>query len=143
MVRHFAVAVFVVHQGKVLLLKHKKLNMWLPPGGHLEDNEIPDEGAIREVKEETGLDIILVGEKGLAINYPKQLILPKGIQLENIKDDHQHIDLVYFAKLKGKDQFIPNEESEEIGWYSIENLPPDVNSEIRMWCIKAIKELSE
>ncbi|SHJ99523.1 ADP-ribose pyrophosphatase YjhB, NUDIX family [Anaerobranca californiensis DSM 14826] len=143
MFKHFTVAVFVVHQNKVLLLKHKKLKMWLPPGGHIEDNEIPDEAAVREVKEETGLDVILVGEKGLDIDYPQQLILPKGIQLENIKNEHQHVDLVYFAKVKGNANFVLNEESEQMGWYSIEDLPPDVNTEIRLWCIKAIKELGD
>src|SRR5690606_27899310 len=47
--RDFAVATFVVHQGRVLLLYHKRLGMWLPPGGHIEPNELPDEAAVREV----------------------------------------------------------------------------------------------
>ena len=34
--RHFTVAVFVVWEGKVLLHFHRKLGMWLPPGGHIE-----------------------------------------------------------------------------------------------------------
>ena len=43
MTRDFTVATFVVHEGKVLLLWHRKLGMWLPPGGHIEPNELPDE----------------------------------------------------------------------------------------------------
>ena len=58
--REFTVAVFVVHDGAVLLHRHKKLDMWLPPGGHVEPGELPDEAAIRETKEEAGLDIVLV-----------------------------------------------------------------------------------
>ena len=52
--RHFTVAVFVVHAGRVLLHYHRKLGRWLPPGGHIEDNELPDDAARREVLEETG-----------------------------------------------------------------------------------------
>lgn len=46
---------------KVLLMFNKKLNKWLQPGGHIEYNEIPTETAVRETKEETGIDIQIVG----------------------------------------------------------------------------------
>lgn len=140
MIRHFTVAIFVVHNRMVLLLKHRKLNMWLPPGGHMDEGELPDQAAIREVKEETGLDIVLVGDKGLEISYPQQLIIPRGIQVEEIEPGHQHIDLIYFATVKGKVEFTMNKESKEMGWYSLENLPLEVNEEIRLWCNKAIND---
>ena len=41
--REFTVAVFVVHDDRVLLHFHRKLSLWLPPGGHIEPNELPDE----------------------------------------------------------------------------------------------------
>jgi 8-oxo-dGTP pyrophosphatase MutT (NUDIX family) len=50
--RDFTVAVFVVHAGRVLLHPHVKSGLWLPPGGHIEPNELPDEAALREVEEE-------------------------------------------------------------------------------------------
>ena len=37
--------------GRQLLIHHNKLNMWLPPGGHIEANETPDEALVREIKE--------------------------------------------------------------------------------------------
>ncbi|MCL5413284.1 MAG: NUDIX hydrolase [Candidatus Marsarchaeota archaeon] len=43
----------IVNKGKILLLKHKKLGVWLYPGGHIEEGEMPTEAAIREAKEET------------------------------------------------------------------------------------------
>ena len=46
---------------KVLLMFNKKLNKWLQPGGHIEYTETPAETAIRETKEETGIDIQIVG----------------------------------------------------------------------------------
>src|SRR5690606_15105947 len=96
--RDFAVATFVVHQGRVLLLYHKRLGMWLPPGGHIEPNELPDEAAVREVYEETGVRVELVGERALPVDYPRQLVRPQGVQVERIGPGHEHIDLVYFAR---------------------------------------------
>ena len=77
--RDFAVAVFVVDQGRVLLLYHAKLAKWLPPGGHIEPNELPDEAAVREVWEEAGIRVRLVGEKALPISEPRQLVIPRGV----------------------------------------------------------------
>jgi 8-oxo-dGTP pyrophosphatase MutT (NUDIX family) len=74
--RHFTVAVFVVWEGKVLLHFHRKLEMWLPPGGHIERDELPDQAAVREVLEETGLRVELVGEKREDIADPVQLHRP-------------------------------------------------------------------
>ena len=37
----FTVAIFVVHDGKILLIHHRKLDKWLPLGGHIELDEDP------------------------------------------------------------------------------------------------------
>ncbi len=100
--REFTVAVFVIHEGAVLLHRHKKLDMWLPPGGHVEPGELPDQAAIRETKEEAGLDIVLVDtsdDPQPAPPGPQRLCRPLGIQLEDIPPTphHQHIDLIYAA----------------------------------------------
>ena len=47
----------LIHQGKVLLIKHKKLNMWLNPGGHVDEGELPHQAAEREFLEETGVKV--------------------------------------------------------------------------------------
>ena len=100
--KHFTVAVFVVHAGHVLLHPHPKVGLWLPPGGHIEPHELPDDAARRETLEETGLAVDLVGSPGIphdAPGSPRQLVRPEGIQVEDISQDppHQHIDLIYFA----------------------------------------------
>ena len=46
--RDFTATAFVFWRGKVLLHKHKRLGMWLPCGGHIEPNELPDEAAVRD-----------------------------------------------------------------------------------------------
>ncbi|MFB6185928.1 MAG: NUDIX domain-containing protein, partial [Halobacteriaceae archaeon] len=55
--RHFTATTYIVHDGQTALHEHDLLEMWLPPGGHLERDELPHHGARREVTEETGLDI--------------------------------------------------------------------------------------
>ena len=60
--KHFCASAFVIDPltKKVLLVHHKKFNKWNQPGGHIEDNETPEETAIREVYEETGLNVNIV-----------------------------------------------------------------------------------
>jgi 8-oxo-dGTP pyrophosphatase MutT (NUDIX family) len=140
--RHFTVAVFVVWEGKVLLHLHRKLGMWLPPGGHIENNELPDEAAVREVLEETGIGVKLVGERREDVDDPVQLHRPAGMQLENIGPGHQHIDLIYFARATGTTEIHPNYHEDKVGWYG-----PDewnrmrVNAEVRGWCERALSDL--
>ena len=59
----FTVAIFVVHDAKILLIHHRKLDKWLPLGGHIELEEDPEQAALRETKEESGLDVELLGER--------------------------------------------------------------------------------
>lgn len=143
MIRHFSVATFVVAENRVLMLLHHKLNKWLPPGGHIEPNELPDEAAVREVLEETGITIRLVGKRGLPIDDPRQLIIPQGIQVETIAPGHEHIDLVYFGRPEGSLTIRPNNEAKEIGWYGREKLNKlPLTDEIQMWTNKALDTLS-
>ncbi len=137
--RHFTVAVFVVWKGKVLLHFHRKLGMWLPPGGHIERDELPDDAAVREVLEETGVEVELVGERCADIEDPLQLHRPAGVQLENIGPGHQHIDLIYFAQPKGSIEIHESFGEDKVGWYGPEDwdgMP--LNVEVRGWCEKAL-----
>lgn len=137
--RHFTVAVFVVWEGKVLLHFHPKLGMWLPPGGHIEKDELPDEAAVREVLEETGVEIELVGERREDVEDPVQLHRPAGVQLEDIGPGHQHIDLIYFARPSGSTRIHSHFDEDRAGWYGPREwneLP--LNHEVRGWCEKAL-----
>ncbi len=141
--RHFTVAVFVVWEGRVLLHRHRKLGMWLPPGGHIEENELPDDAAVCEVFEETGLRVELVGDRREDVSDPVQLHRPAGVQLENIEPGHQHIDLIYFAKPVGLTVIEEKFGEDKVGWYGPEDwdaLP--VNLEVRGWCERALVALS-
>jgi ADP-ribose pyrophosphatase YjhB (NUDIX family) len=144
--RDFTVATFVVDDNRVLLLFHRKLQMWLPPGGHIDANELPDEAAAREVFEETGIRVRLVGERALDIATPRQLIRPEGIQLENIAPGHQHIDLVYFAvpETDACREIVQSGECDRAGWYRLDELRSlGVNDEIHEWSRRAIVVVPE
>jgi 8-oxo-dGTP diphosphatase len=54
--RAFSVAVFCRNGGEILLVRHKRLDLWLPVGGEVEAGETPLEAARRELREETGLE---------------------------------------------------------------------------------------
>lgn len=137
--RHFTVAVFVVQDGKVLLHLHRKLGMWLPPGGHIEPGELPDDAAVREVFEETGLRVDLVGERRGDVDDPVQLRRPAGVQLENIGPGHQHIDLIYFARPTGPATIHHDFSADKVGWYGPGDWDAmDVNAEVRGWCERAL-----
>ena len=144
--RHFTVAVFVVHAGRVLLHYHRKLGRWLPPGGHIEDNELPDDAARREVLEETGVRVRLIGARGLPVVVPEQLVVPAGVQVENIYAGHQHIDLVYFAiPAPGESVQIAADlaEIDRVGWYApFEWTALGVDDEIQAWARRALDGLS-
>jgi 8-oxo-dGTP pyrophosphatase MutT (NUDIX family) len=141
--RHFTVAVFVVWDGKVLLHWHRKLGMWLPPGGHIERDELPDEAAAREVLEETGVAVELLGERRDDVEDPIQLHRPAGVQLENIGPGHQHIDLIYFARPKGTFSIRDEYAADRVGWYAPEDWDGmAVNAEVRGWCERALASLA-
>ena len=108
MERHFTSTAFVLHpkENKILLHWHNKVNTWLPPGGHVEDNETPVDTVKRETLEETGLKIHLFNFNSRMakrkFNGIEEIQSPYTILLEGIDDpengEHIHIDMIYFSK---------------------------------------------
>lgn len=146
--RDFTATTFVVWQGGVLLHKHKKLGRWFPPGGHVEPNELPDDAAVREVLEESGVRVALIGERALPLAEPRQLVRPRGVQLEIISlangvPNHEHIDLIYFAKPLSDYGGKLLETDKTLGWYDAAGLRGlKLTEEIRYWTALALLELS-
>jgi 8-oxo-dGTP pyrophosphatase MutT (NUDIX family) len=67
---------------QILLIKHKKQGKWLPPGGHVEENESPCAAVAREVLEETGVPVQVVSsvpELGISSGIATELPLPLRI----------------------------------------------------------------
>lgn len=122
MKRHFCASAFIIdpYTKKILLVKHKKNRKWTQPGGHMEENETPEETALREAYEETGLHVRLLGER-----FPREedFIRPLGIQCNRHSTGDTHIDIIYAAVPNDDSKEKINlEESDDIGWFSREEL---------------------
>ncbi len=141
--RDFAATVFVAWRGRLLMHKHRKLGLWLPCGGHVEPHELPDDAAVREVLEESGVRVELVGERALALSgAPRQLMRPRGVQLEAIRPGHEHIDLIYFGRPLEPYHGRLSTGEEGIGWYDAPALETlDLTDEVRAWTHLALAEL--
>ncbi len=114
----------VMKKRKVLLHMHKKLGKWLYFGGHVDEGESPLEAAIRETKEESGLNVrIISSRKGSSIkdNLTVEQPLPLVIMDEDVRyknGRHRHFDLVYLAEPRGKADHIAAGESRRFRWFA-------------------------
>jgi len=102
MKRHFTATGFVVDGARTLLHWHKRLQQWMPPGGHIEPDEDPVQAVLREIEEETGLiaEVIPV-QQSATFAYPEQVPAPYTILIEDIPgpgEPHKHIDMIYFCR---------------------------------------------
>ncbi len=140
--RDFTATGFVVKNGRTLLVKHKKLGMWLPPGGHIERDELPDDALVREIKEETGLDVLIVPDPLPPSGESRMLAPVHHIQLEKISEGHEHIDLIYFCRVLGG-ALLEEHENDELKWFDAEALEgEEITDDVRRFGEEAIKTVS-
>jgi 8-oxo-dGTP pyrophosphatase MutT (NUDIX family) len=142
----FTVAIFVVHEGKVLVIHHRNLDKWLPLGGHIELDEDPEQAALREAKEESGLDVELLGERPpITSQGTRALIAPRFLDIHRISDAHEHIGMIYWARTKNGRLALAADEHHEIRWCSSEELDllqPPMSDAVKWYCRKAIAEVA-
>ena len=142
----FTVAIFVVHEGRVLLIHHRKLGKWLPLGGHVELDEDPEQAALRETREESGLEVELIGERPPTTEPgTRALIAPRFLDIHRISEDHEHIGLIYLARPKSGSVTLAAGEHHAIRWChpgELELLDPPLSGAIRWYCLQAIQEVS-
>ncbi|MDD4984064.1 MAG: NUDIX domain-containing protein [Candidatus ainarchaeum sp.] len=141
-VREFISTVFVVKNAKVLMTWNKKVSNWIPIGGHIEQNELPCNSVIREAKEESGLDIELIHPSSKA--ETANLVQPIHVHLDHIKEDHKHINLIYFGTVKGGECFEIDDEGKELKWFSKEDLEKEsLLPNVKEWATEALKHLGD
>jgi len=105
-------------------------------------NELPHQAAIREALEEAGLEIEIYNtDNALPFTKVKQLIRPAYILLENIGQEVENIDFIYFAKTNTNNVNPQKSESQELYWLSEEEIKtnPDIKEHIRIMAIEALK----
>lgn len=132
------VSAYIVHEGKVLLMHHKKLNMWLQIGGHVELHEDTDEAILREIEEECGVEVEFL-EPIDHIKATKSLRRPHFLNLHNVTNTHKHLDLGYVCLVLSPTCRLAPEEAHDIGWFSKEELDDlDLLENVRYFCEKAL-----
>lgn len=161
MMRHFTASAFVIDsRHRTLLLWHKRLERWMPPGGHVDEHETPEEAARRECREETGLDVEIIGEEqnDLFAENPSEgqmLKKPVALLLENIpasesrgEPAHQHMDFVYLARPLDERQALSlsEEEGTELRWFTVKEigaLDPDgeIFSNVKHYILSVLQHL--
>jgi len=143
----FTVAIFVVQHGKVLLIHHRALDKWLPVGGHIELDEDPEQAALREAKEESGLEVELLGERPPTSGPgTRALIAPRFLDIHRITDTHEHIGLIYWARPKNGAVTLAPAEHHQIRWCAdgeLDALRPAMAESVKWYCRKALEEISE
>jgi 8-oxo-dGTP pyrophosphatase MutT (NUDIX family) len=128
--RHFVATVFVVNDGATALHEHDRIDMWLPPGGHIDRDELPHVAAQREAREETGLDVDLLAPQGdFDTGQARSLPQPQHFLLEdiNVHDDqvgHQHVDFVFYGEVDSRtiDPRAGEQAADDWRWFTPEEL---------------------
>ncbi|RFA98539.1 NUDIX hydrolase [Pyrobaculum aerophilum] len=97
----------LVENGKVLMVRHKRLGVYIYPGGHVEHNETPIEAVKREFEEETGIVVEPIGfTYGIidenAVERPMPLVILEEV-VKYPEETHIHFDLIYLVKRVGGD----------------------------------------
>lgn len=101
--RHFTAAAIVVDDDhRVLLVHHNKIGMWIYPGGHLAEQEDPVETAVREVREETGIDVRVVDRQPFVHPAARTIPSPFAILEIDMKtpalEVHHHVEMIYVCR---------------------------------------------
>jgi 8-oxo-dGTP pyrophosphatase MutT (NUDIX family) len=142
----FTVAIFVVQNRRVLLVHHRKLDKWLPLGGHIELDENPEQAALREAREESGLEVELIGERPPTTEPgTRALIAPRFLDIHRITATHEHIGMIYWARPKTGALTRAALEHHDLRWCAaqdLEALQPVMSNAVKWYCRKAIEEIT-
>jgi 8-oxo-dGTP diphosphatase len=129
--KHLTATVFIISDEqtpRALLVNHKKLGVWMPPGGHKEFNENPYENVLREALEETGIDIAPYIPKPAKLDdHTYALPRPYYFYEEVIgprKDEpaHFHIDCGYAVIIPFQEIKLQEEDHSDMRWFTLEDL---------------------
>lgn len=100
---------------KMLLVEHKKAQLWLPTGGHVEPGEHPNKTAARECSEELNIDAIFLFEDPIFVTSTVTVGITAG-----------HTDVSLWYVLEGNSQQsldFDEEEFSSVKWFDLEDIP--------------------
>lgn len=131
------VSYFIVidpHTNELLLVDHKKAELWLPPGGHVELNEHPKETVKREAQEELGIEAEFMLEDPLFLTVTN-----------TVGNVSRHTDVSLWYVLKGNRQIpvkFDTEELHQIQWFHQKEIPYErTDPHMKRFVDKVMKKL--
>ena len=114
---HITGSAIVVGTRGVVLLRHRRLEMWIQPGGHVDPGETPWDAALREAAEETGLPVSFVTGTGEMVGAGE--VVPRLVHVDVHAGGrgHTHLDLRYLLAAPDLDPAPPEGESPDVAWF--------------------------
>lgn len=103
---HVTASTFVISSRGVILHLHRKLGIWVQPGGHVDAGETPPEAALRETLEETGL---------VARHVEPPLLF--HVDVHPGPRGHTHYDVRFVLIAEPTDPVPPPDESQDVYWF--------------------------
>jgi 8-oxo-dGTP diphosphatase len=120
---------------QVLLVDHKKAELWLPPGGHVDPGEDPKETVRREAKEELGIDVEFLFKEPILLTVT-----------ETVGNVAKHTDVSLWYLLKGVPHQMLDydpEEFNQIHWFTIDEIPFEKSDPHMKRCIQKMLSLKQ
>jgi 8-oxo-dGTP pyrophosphatase MutT (NUDIX family) len=110
---HVTGSALIVGPRGIVLLRHRRLGIWVQPGGHVDPGETPWDGALREAIEETGMPVRFLGKEPELAH----------VDVHAGGRGHTHLDLRYLFEAADADPAPPEGESQEVGWFDWDTAP--------------------
>ena len=121
---HFTGSAWVVSSNgeRALLMHHRKLDIWVQPGGHADGNGDLAAVALREAEEETGLRGLHI--EGGVFDLDRHLIPARKAD-----PAHFHYDVRFVVRAGADEGFVVNEESHALAWISVREIADDPHAD--------------
>jgi len=134
---HVTASCFIIDRdGRLLLHHHRRLNRWLQMGGHLEPGEDPVVAALREGREESGLEDLRIVSDGIADLDVHRIPAGRG------EPEHRHYDVRYIARTDSADSIAADaRESNQLMWFDLDRAAALMQGEESLRVIQKIRRV--